>query len=522
MSAAVGLPPGSAGPASSGGSASAAGPASSGGTSRIRRPVLAGLGWVPLVLAVLAEAAWITVVAGLAQVFALRGPVLGIGAMVLFVSLGTVATRVVAARTGGRWPFVALVLVAGGALAGWLASPDARMHVVAGDLGAAFAANPGGFAGGLAVLRGIAHGGEHLSAGTVGRMLFAGIPGIGFMAAAGGMIIEPWRGLFLADTAVATGVFAAAGLLAYAFAGVAEIERTGAPTWRRNPVWIALLVIAVVALVALAVPIALVGADAITTAIGLLVGISIVPLAIAGLLYGSGAGFRRVLGFIAVATVLVVLLSFAGFGNPVDPPDPGSGGGEVDEVTDIDRIAMAGTGVLVVALIAGVVVLLVSAWMIRQAAEANGPAGDVRSTELPEGEPRRARPRHRRHQPRGEPGSATEAYLRLVDELAGRWTVERRAAETPNEHARRLREDGESGTDALALELLAADYGLATFGGRAISEREHRRAIERWRRLRARLGADLPDRPRPPAPGSPAAEAIAAHLAASRQRSRAD
>jgi hypothetical protein len=57
-------------------------------------------------------------------------------------------------------------------------------------------------------------------------------------------------------------------------------------------------------------------------------------------------------------------------------------------------------------------------------------------------------------------------------------------AESPAEHAARLRASGTSGSPGLALDLLAADYELVTFARVHLSEREERRAISRWRRLR--------------------------------------
>ena len=61
----------------------------------------------------------------------------------------------------------------------------------------------------------------------------------------------------------------------------------------------------------------------------------------------------------------------------------------------------------------------------------------------------------------------------------------RRRRATPAEHARRLRDDG---VGALGLDLLAADYALARFGGVSLGDREDRRAVGRWRHLRSRLG----------------------------------
>jgi hypothetical protein len=83
------------------------------------------------------------------------------------------------------------------------------------------------------------------------------------------------------------------------------------------------------------------------------------------------------------------------------------------------------------------------------------------------------------------PVDGPTAYLALLDDLAARPAVRRRRVESPAEHARRLRHDGLAG---LSLELLAADYALARFGGLPLTETEDRRAVGRWRRLRRQLG----------------------------------
>jgi hypothetical protein len=455
----------------------------------LRRParLLAGLGWVPVLLAVLTEAAWITIVAGLVQEFALREPVVGVAALTPFVAAGVLAGRFVAPRSAGRWPVVAVLLVLGGALAGWLAAPAARDALAAGDPIAALGANPGGLAAGLAVLRGFAHGGEHLAAGTIGRMVFTGIPALGILAAVGGMIAEPWRGQFLAGTGVAAVVFVASGLLALAFAGFAEIERSGAPTWRGNPAWIGLLLVAVAVLVATAIPVSAVAGPAIASAVQLLVGVAIVPIALIGLIASGGAGLRRIVGIVLVGGVIIWVVSLISPGGALEILVPGEGTGGVVEESAVDQVGLIGLGAVAVALVAAGVVLLARAWLRRRPRHETGDVGDERSFDLPEAEPTAGRSGRHRRRRLGAPASATEAYVRLVADLADRGPLRRAPGETPWEHAHRLRRSGRS-EGMLGLDLLAADYGLAEFGGVALSAAETRRAIGRWRSLRRRLG----------------------------------
>ena len=81
----------------------------------------------------------------------------------------------------------------------------------------------------------------------------------------------------------------------------------------------------------------------------------------------------------------------------------------------------------------------------------------------------------------GSGRSPTAATLRALEPFEGQG---RGPDETPAAHARRLHE---AGVGTLELDLLAADFELARWGGRSISRAEHRRAIGRWDRLRGRL-----------------------------------
>ena len=457
------------------------------------------LGWVPVVLAVLAEAAWISVVAGLIQEFALRMPVLGIGWLAGFVGLGVVTARLLAVRSGDRWPVLALGLVVASSLAGWLAAPEARDALAGGRVLTAIGANPGGFLAGLAILRGFPHGSHQLALGTVSRMVFVAVPVLGVLAAAGGMVAEPWRSQFLADAALAVVVFTACGLLSLAFAGFAEIERSNLPTWRGNPAWVGLLLVAVALLVAGAMPISSLAGPVIATSVQVVIGVLFIPLALASLFAGAGAGFRKTLVFMGVAIAIIWLVSFTRPTIPTPPAGSPPPPAAPIEPSVVDRVGLLGTGAVLMTLIAIGVILLVRAWM-RRPRDFTGDAGDERSFDLPEANDEPAAPRRRRRGRGAVPLTAADAYLQLVADLEDRPTVRRAPSETPAEHAARLRQTGEtgrgegaadgsaSGGSALGLSLLAADYGLATFGRATISPAETRRAIGRWKALRGALG----------------------------------
>ena len=451
-------------------------------------PSYAGrLGWIPVVLAVLAEAAWISIVAGLVQEFALKTPVVGIAGLAAFVGLGTVTARVLTHRSGPRWPLVALGIVVASALVGWLVASAAREALLLGDVLSALGANPRGLAAGLAVLRGFPHGSHQLALGTVARMVFVAVPGLGLIAAAGGMVAEPWRSQFLGDAAVAVVVFAACGLLSLAFAGFAEVERSNVPTWRGNPAWVGLLLVAVAVLVATSMPVSTLAGPAIALGVQVILGVLFVPLAVAGLLAGTGAGFRKTLIFMSVAIGVIWILSLTRPTIPTGPFGSVAPAAPATEPSVVDRVGLLGAGAVLLTLVAIGVILLVRAWM-RRPRDFTGDAGDERSFDLPETDDEPAQPRRRRRARAGVPTTAVEAYLHLVADLADRPAVQRSPSETPAEHAGRLRATGEAGTGALGLSLLAADYSLATFGNTPITPPETRRALARWRALRDSLG----------------------------------
>ena len=113
------------------------------------------------------------------------------------------------------------------------------------------------------MLRGYPHGRDRLAVDTAARRFFIGYPILAIAAAVGGMIAEPWRSAFLRDTAVDAAVFIVAGLLTLALAALADVRPGGTASLRINPVWIALVSLAVLALMAFAVPIALAGGPSI-------------------------------------------------------------------------------------------------------------------------------------------------------------------------------------------------------------------------------------------------------------------
>jgi hypothetical protein len=448
---------------------------------RFVTPVLVAL---PLVLAIVAEAAWISVLAGLIQEYALHEPSLGIPALAGFVLAGVLAARLIGVRLGERWPLAAAGLCLAGGAIGWLSSPDALAALRTGGPVAALATNPAGWLAALAIARGFAHARLPLSEATLGHLLGLGIPMLAFTAIVGGMVAEPFRGRFLADAIVAAIVFATTATLSLALTRLTAVGADSGFDWRRNPWWVGLLTV----LVLVTTVLAFVTSSIAAPAIAFVVGASIGPLLVVGVIVGFNRGTVRIL-----AIAFVAALIFAGLMNLLggrSVPTLDLGGGAPSEVTrdPPSEVVALGSGLLLV-LAAIAIILLARLWM-RRIPLGEDDVPETRTIDRGLEPPRRRRWTRRR---RPEPVDAVTAYVALVEDLAGRPGVRREAAETPAEHARRLRQVGDS---QLGLDLLAADYALARFGGITLSSRENGRAVARWRSLRRRLGGErVPGRP---------------------------
>jgi hypothetical protein len=431
---------------------------------------------VPVGLVVVAEAAWISVFGGLLQEVAFREPVLGIPAIAGFVAAGIVAARVLAGPLGRRWPVAAFALIAVAGIAGWLASPAARDALDRG-IGPAIAAHPAGWMAGLAMLRGFAHSRLPLADDTVERLLELGIPGLAICAIVGGSIAEPSRTRFLADALDASIAFVLAATLALALTRLAAVGGATGVDWRRNPSWLGMALVLLVIAIAAAVPLSVVAASMVEIVFAVALG----PLIVLGLLAGLDRAMRRVVAVFAVVVVGTWILIRLFGGHATGPRlQAGVATGEAGPSMAEQIVSISLGGLFVIAAVVAILVLA-AVWMRRTPAS----EADLEETRMIDrgGEvgPRRHRQRFGR---RPEPTGAAAAYVALVDDLDRHPDVRRDAAETPIEHAARLRSDGRA---ELSLDLLAADYALNRYGGMPLPAREDRRAVARWRLLRRRL-----------------------------------
>lgn len=469
------------------GATTAAADTPAGARERIGHWASIGAGLIPLGLTILAEAAWISVLAAVVQEYYLRPPVADLAVLAGFVVAGLAISRFFGLRFGGRWPQVALGLSVGAAAAGVLVAAESRDLLARGGLGAAAAAlgaNPGGLLAGVALLRGIAwgHAGLPLPEDRLIRLLGGGVIAVTLAAIAGSLVTEPWRSRFLADALGAGLLFGAAAIVALALTRQAIAAGDVAAAWQRNPVWVVSLIL----LVATSAGIAMAAAGQVRPAIELMIGVAAIPIIILGLIGGwSRRTFRIFFGLVGGFAILGAL------GSAIDRARQAVGGGPAGvgfNASAVDSVAAAGAAALVALLIIVVVLVLVRVWMRQFRIERENP---IEERYVDRSDETEARPRRSFRLPFGrQPADAVSAYRALVADLADRHGVRREDWETPHEHASRLRHETGGG---LPLDLLAADYALATFGGARLSVAENKRAVGRWRLLRRRLQAQPED-----------------------------
>jgi hypothetical protein len=247
----------------------------------------AGAGAVPLILAIIAEAAWIAVVANVINEYFLRHPVLEIPAFMAFVAVGFIASRRIAPSVGSRWPAFVLIATIAAALIGVLWSPAARDALALPfpqGLTEMLGANPGGLLAGLAFIRGVAwgHAGLPLPEDKLVRLLSGGLIVVALAAVAGALAIEPWRTPFLASALVDGLIFGGAALLALAFTRQAIAAGDVAAGWQRNPVWVITLLVVIATMVVMSVAVS----GQVKPTLELFVAAMVAPLAVVGLIAG--------------------------------------------------------------------------------------------------------------------------------------------------------------------------------------------------------------------------------------------
>lgn len=426
-------------------------------------------------LALIAEGAWITV-AYVALQTSLAGapPLLGTFELAAAAGVGAVAVRRGWVRPDDQpVGFMALLILVGAA--GWLWDDGARQLLLGGDPVAALSRHPGGWLTLVAAMRGVAYAFD-VDDRAVTRMVLVGVPALSIPWALGYVASGELRPTFVEEAFVASLTFVAAGFMAAGLARLHEIGRETGIDWRRDRSWLGTVFGVLVAVLALGIPAAMLlglPGDAVARGIlgplvGLLGWIFIAVLTLTALVAALLAGGLNAVGIQLPA--------------PMTPEEiarlPVIRQYTADELrTPLTWLAAAWIG------LALVVVVLLRVWVRRRRPVRRTADREERSFRIP---PRAARaavpagpPRPRRGRQR-DPRDAVTAYLAALDELAADPDRARLEFETPRAHARRIA----AGPDLIALQ---ADYALARYGSRTLTDPEHHRAVDRWRRIRDRL-----------------------------------
>jgi hypothetical protein len=369
-------------------------------------------------------------------------------------------------------------LVIGAALLGWLVPLGPAVD----PLGATVRTLQLHLAGlllGVAVLRGAAHATLDDEERIAGRALGPGTAGVALLwlllEASGAARIPP----VLEAAFAATVAYVTAALLALGLARLADPRFERAGTGRRT--WIGLLLAVVGGLLIVAIPLAvLVGAPAETALRGVLGPVGDVVIMVAALL---------ILPLGVLGAIVVQVLTWLR-----DTLDLGAPGAVIGQLADQARRLLNGssTGGVPLGIVPLVLLVILGLLVLRRFLLRPEPVPASRSmVEIRESEPPAPiggfrRPRLRRPSRLGDPRTASEAYLATLELVRKLPATGRRDEETPQEHARRVRDEAVGP----AVARLAADYALVEFGRRTLTTLEHRRAIERWRRVRT-----LVDRP---------------------------
>lgn len=385
-------------------------------------------------------------------------------------------------------------LLVGGGLVG-LGLTAGRL-IAAGSLdpGGVPADDPGAALIGLAALRGFIRAGAIRDPGEAARPLFVGLIGLSFAWVFGGALSEPMRSTFRDAAVVPTLAFVVGGLTAAGLARSALATSEAGFDPRANRSWLVVLVGSTAALGLAALPVG-VGLERLMAAliawplalpllfvVGFVARI-VVP-ARRGVLRRTGAFTVGPLLFLAGLALLAALLPQRGAGPQAEQP-AGPGGPASEPTTPFFDAILA---LVAIALVVAVLLFLARAWR-RSLGPMGRPNGAerhdraFRSTETDD----EARPGLRARLGRlvryGRPTDAVAAYLAALRSLQPDEEFRRDPAETPAAHARRLRQ---AGAGTLELDLLAADFELARWGGRRLSGAEDRRAVGRWERFRSR------------------------------------
>lgn len=446
-------------------------------------PADRALGALLPVLALLAEGAWIAVVYVAVQTTVDgQAPLLGTFEFAVVAGAAALAVRRGWIDPDERPLTFAGALVVAGAL-GWLWDAAPRELLAGGHLTDAVGLHPGGWLAIVAFMRGSGRGLE-IDDRAVTRLVLVGLPALAVPWSLGQFAPDAMRAVLVREAFVASLTFVATGFMAAGLARLQAIGRETGVDWRRHRSWLVLVLGVLLLVLALGIPAAvLLGVPVETVARGVVGPL----LALVGYLLLAVALIAT-----GVLTVVAAILSAVGFMLPAPlTPAELSRLPVVREYTFEElRGPLLSVGIFWAVLLLLAVVLL-RTWLRRHALQRARRPDEERSFAVPPLSLRLEMPRpSMRPRHRGTPRDAVAAYLAALDDLArhGRGLLARRDHETPRAHAARVISAEPAAGPQLAG--LQADYALARYAGRSITPGEHRRALRRWRRLRAWLRAN--------------------------------
>jgi hypothetical protein len=433
----------------------------------------------PLILAclrIIAEAGWITVLYSAASVIVNHAPpVLGPFEMAGFAAIGALIAA------WGRsheemGPVVLIVAVMLGGVAGWLLSADARALLP--DTAAAFPVHLVGWLAGVAVLRGALVSTGPRAAAQLESLMRTVPPALGIIWAYTTFAARQELWLPFAITAMwGTVAFLSAALVGIGIARLNDLHADVAdPRERRAWRW---LVIGVgFGVVPIAIPVGILSGIPLSSMLSpvvgpaqWLIGLLVIPLSF--IVWILSEILRPVAG--PLGEFLDELQKRMANRLPPDASEPNTIG------TILGLLVWILT--IVVVLIA---IFVFAQWLLKRNKgpldELDSSAHDiVRDIVIPvrDVKPATAGRRPRR---RGTPHDVVAAYVAALGEMEGDPTYARQPAETPAQHAARIRRAGAAGAPDLAR--LAAGYQLARYAARPISALENLRALGRFQRIR--------------------------------------
>ena len=433
------------------------------------------IGWTLPVLAILAEGALLAVIyVAIETTVDHRVPLLGVFEL-------AAAAGITALAVHRHWidpdedplPFLGWLAVIG--LVGWAWDDTVRSLLLAGDPIAALPLHPGGWLAVVAAMRGVGRGVE-IDDRALTRLVLLGIPALAIPWIVGQVAAGDLRDIFIEEAFVASLTFVAAGFIAAGLARLQEIGRETGIDWRHNRSWLGTVFGVLVVVLALGIPASiLLGLPGDAVARGILGPM----LSVLGYVLIAAAAMTAL-----VAAVLAAMLKSIGISLPPPmTPDEIARLGETPTLT-LEQMRGPLTGVIALWIVIIVVlVALTRVWLHRRSGTPARRGNEERSFRVPQHTFRLRMPRTPRPvlQRMRQPHDAVTAYLASLDDLAATGSGRARAQhETPRAHARRV----DAGPELGALQ---ADYALVRYGARALTDAEHRRALGRWRRLRARL-----------------------------------